>query len=306
MEHLRHEENLDIDRRSVCCTIIAAMKRIATTVDVGLETDKNSCIIDFLGAEDLEFETLMDVEDINLSYELLFRFVMEMGIKHLHLSFVGPNLLGRNPPLNRIDTSYFELTVSIECHSCLYHDYHNARKMEGVTTFPNLVLMLNAGIWGYTSWLPTLDVFSMLSDNCISPDTVGVDDRACALSQNCFCTSSSSNSSSSSSKIFMRNGPHFVVTSYTLEEAEDDEDTIREHFRASEKGVSTQTALIIDQRDPGETDSAGSDKIAKLHWLWEAEVNPHRSSLQIDRRTKVNGREYFSNHAWQCFEFIVK
>ena len=307
--------NVDIDRRSVCCTIVEAMKRIATAVNMNVDTDGDSFTLHFLGAEDLEFESFMNIGNIASSYEVLFKSVMEIGVKHLSISFIGPNLLGRDPPLNRIETSYYDMTVSIDCHSCLYHDYFNAKRSVGVTIIPHMVLMLNAGIWGYTSWLPTLEVFALISSSCGYPDASVSNEgahspretssrTACRTSSRCSSGSSSNSSSSRSSKILDERRPLFIVTSYTLEEAEDDEDTIREHFLEAARRDSAQSTLKNHTLFCGETDGARTDRIMAPNWLWEAEINPHKSSIPIDRRTKVDGREYYSNHAWQCFEIV--
>ncbi|CAM9163411.1 unnamed protein product, partial [Hapterophycus canaliculatus] len=62
--------------------------------------------------------------------------------------------------------------------------------------------------------------------------------------------------------------PAVVVTSYCQEEASDD----------------METEMVV----------------SGLEWLWEPEVNPHRSL--VPRRTEcgVKGRKLFENHSWQA------
>lgn len=62
-----------------------------------------------------------------------------------------------------------------------------------------------------------------------------------------------------------------LTTSYTIEEGEDDSDTIDRH--------------------------CGLD----IRWCWEIELNPFGSTIQLDRKCAINGRSYFDNYAWQCF-----
>lgn len=67
-----------------------------------------------------------------------------------------------------------------------------------------------------------------------------------------------------------------MVTSYTLEEAEDDTDTIETVCGAE-----------------------------NIRWLWEVEPNPFASAQKLDRKCAIGGREYFDNYAWQCFAVVA-
>ena len=62
-----------------------------------------------------------------------------------------------------------------------------------------------------------------------------------------------------------------LVTSYTLEEAEDDYDSLVEYLTPS------------------------------AECIWEPKVNPNRSSILLNRSTQPEGRQYFDNFAFQCF-----
>ena len=66
---------------------------------------------------------------------------------------------------------------------------------------------------------------------------------------------------------------YVMVTSYTLEEAEDDYDTVLEHCKAS------------------------------VTCVWEPQINPYRSTVSLPRQTQPGNREYFDNFAYQCFRF---
>ena len=66
-------------------------------------------------------------------------------------------------------------------------------------------------------------------------------------------------------------GVYVLVTSYTLEEAEDDYDTLIEYWRTS------------------------------VECVWEPQINPYRSTVSLPRKTQPGNREYFDNFAYQCF-----
>lgn len=66
-------------------------------------------------------------------------------------------------------------------------------------------------------------------------------------------------------------GVYVLVTSYTLEEAEDDYDTLMGHWRPS------------------------------VECIWEPQENPFRSTVSLPRKTQPENRPYFDNFAYQCF-----
>ena len=223
----------------------------------------------YVGAEEMEVGHDLTRDAVVARYAGLLDGVAASGCTAVHLRFFGPNLLSAaraDAPhaLEFVHSSMAggpELRVHVDRHCCLYHEYWATTLLTaGADTMaPDVVIMLNAGVWGYQSWLPTLDTFAQVS-------------RA--------QPSSGSSSSSSSSGTHSRAGTLVVATAYTLEEAEDDEDTIRGHYGRPGSGV---TAV----------------------WLWEAEVNPHRSTHLLERASNVPGRRYYSNHAWQGFQFAT-
>lgn len=107
----------------------------------------------------------------------------------------------------------------------------------------DLVIAYNGGIWGYDSWAPTFDLLFWGKFQ----------------------------------------GVKVVVTSYTLQESEDDYDAMKEFF---DKGVEKNANL-------------------ELLWLWDCEKNPYGSTVEIERRTKnIDTGErlesYYENNYWQC------
>ena len=72
-------------------------------------------------------------------------------------------------------------------------------------------------------------------------------------------------------------GSLFVVTAYTYEECEDDEEVI--------------TALVNDQA------------VENVHQLWSPEINTFSSRRQRITQSANTGRQYFENGAWQAWLF---
>ncbi|CAM9665498.1 unnamed protein product, partial [Scytosiphon promiscuus] len=70
--------------------------------------------------------------------------------------------------------------------------------------------------------------------------------------------------------------PALVVTSYCPEEASDDMETI-------------QRVML-----------GASTRVDRLDWLWEPEVNPHRSLVPRQTECGVEGRVLFENQSWQA------
>ena len=273
-----------MERVSLCLTTVEAIKRAEELLNgsSGVSSRTTSMTFHFLGAESLEFGKDDRRSELMLTHQDLFKGIAAFGVKNLTIVFIGPNLLVGEPHQQRIDLELGEINVQIMCYQSLYHEYFVAESVRGNFLVPDAVIMLNAGIWGYTSWLPTLDSFAAIS---------------CNLQD--FNLSSGIAKGSTADNVIIRSGPVFIVTSYTLEEAEDDEDTIREYF--SSKLAEEASAL----KNFGHClDATTFPAISRQpHWLWEAEINPSRCLEQVERKSKVAGREYYSNCAWQCFYF---
>ena len=276
-----------MERISFCLTAVEAIKRAEELFKESSEVSSRttSMTLHFLGAESLEFGKDDRGSELMLTHKILFEGIAAFGVKNLTIIFIGPNLLVGEPHQQRIELELCGINVKVVCYQCLYHDYHIAESDRGDFLVPDAVLMLNAGIWGYTSWLPTLDSFAAISCNRedinLSSDVV---------------------KSFSPDNTVMRSRPIFLVTSYTLEEAEDDEDTIREYF--SRKLIEEASELNHSEHCSDATSSPAT--LMQPHWLWESEMNPFRCLEQVERKSKVAGREYYSNCAWQCFHFPSK
>lgn len=284
-----------IAQKSVCDTVVGAIEKIGAGIDTHLKRDDVlDYTLHFLGAEDLEVKSFMNDDSLDLTYGPMFRSMESMGVKFLSIIFIGPNLLGQEPLSDKAKFSHGEMTIVVECHSCLYHNYQPGHDNEGQILLPNMVVMLNAGIWGYTSWLPTLDLFAVMSSS-----------RRLKGSVEETHTATVTDDIDSNHRCENKRTPLFLVTSYTLEEAEDDEDTIRDYFQSGLPDM-TQESVTLSLNPDDSSDAANSLRIRRLmkpEWLWEAELNPFKSTQVIPRKTKSEGREYYSNHAWQCFHF---
>ena len=176
--------------------------------------------------------------------------------KHLRIELLGPNVPMHSERFGNINLlpaipGRLE-SATVFCKNCLYHDYlgeledsssslqtqsplvDEAAKMS--TQFPNLVVVYNAGIWGYTDWHPTIRKLYE----------------------------------------FKRPVP-FVITAYTLQEAEEDAEVLEE---------------VLDD-DVGMLEN-------EARCFWTAEINPYAS--RVVRETRSNhDNTYFENGAWQAY-----
>lgn len=282
------------DRLSVCATVMGAIEK--TAISPAKKDSTRHLNLHFLGAEDFECENVKNCDDFVASYRLLLEFLDVRGVRSLKLSFIGPNLMGSKPSSNKLLFDVGEIAISVEFHICLYHEYYIIQRESNTFLRPDMVLMLNAGIWGYKSWLPTLDAFDMMSR-----------DERSADSPDCFKGQLQGTEGKSINGL-MNEGTLFIVTSYTVEEAEDDEDTIREHFNKQciSVDLTSHGTVIAGEHSATSESMANTSDVAIRgvpEWLWEAEISPFKSLEQVERLTKVPGREYYPNHAWQCFRF---
>jgi hypothetical protein len=183
------------------------------------------------------------------------------SFKHLRIEFLGPNVpidATKRQPAQLFPTSKSQSgdnitvkkkTTGIQtavaiCKNCLYHDYLKDLQQNcngGINHLPHFMISYNSGIWGYDSWKPTLQAM-----NNILP----------------FKTP-------------------FIITSYTLLEAEDDTEVIQEIFRDLNKNEET-------------------DK-HKGSMMWGPTTNPFGSRKLRKTVTNPGNRPYFENSAWQVW-----
>ena len=195
--------------------------------------------------------------------------------KHIRIEMLGPNV----PPhaeqfgvLNLLPRIPGRLeSATVVCRNCMYHDHlqaleddigdckddDNGRKRSASHSmhFPNLVIVYNAGIWGYTDWHPTLRKLYE----------------------------------------FERAVP-FVITAYTIYEAEDDFEVLEEVLGVS-LAMSGGTGGVRSGDGDGDRNGDGDGDDGRC--LWSTELNPFAS--RVVRETKSSDNTYFENGAWQAY-----
>lgn len=138
-------------------------------------------VIHILGVDHREGST---VEGLLHTFQDLLRGLEKRGFALARLVLVGPNmphsLKGMSAKVRIPDSS---LECSLNCREGLYHELQSELGQEAPADF---VFLFNAGVWGYDSWIPTLETI-FAAPSC----------------------------------------PYVIITSYSQEEAEDDEDTLR-------------------------------------------------------------------------------
>ena len=209
----------------------------------------NRLSVAFLGAEDVETSKLTSPAQCSKVFEALLKELDAAGCISLHLCFIGPNLPAGKALGAAMTFQKGNVNVTLDFDRSLFHE----SKFVHDRSF-DLVLACNAGIWGYDSWIPTLDLlfFGKLK------------------------------------------GTNFVVTSYTLEESEDDYDTMKDYFDKK----------VVE-----------CGKNVKLEWKWDCEKNPHSATARFARTTKSTKTDsrgeplelppYFENNYWQCLKSVV-
>ena len=144
-------------------TILASVCRFYKPI----ELLPKSLTIHCVGAESKEFSEFSSVIS---SYSMLFNSLSVLGVSELALAFIGPNLYIQGEPL--IEEVLFggKICVKVSASCNLYHDYiqkhHEFGKAKNLIHSFNsridLVVLFQAGLWGYDTWHPTLDLLSAL------------------------------------------------------------------------------------------------------------------------------------------------
>jgi len=165
------------------------------------------------------------------------------GCAALHFLFLGPNMPSARNA-RKVSFEWKEQALALQV--TLEMDcrlYHDYLADSG--RVPQLAVAFNAGLWGYDAWLPSIEALFRGWHHC----TEG----------------------------------YLVITSYTLQESEDDYDTMQSCY----DGL------------------AASGLAGRLRWEWDCEANPHKCSLKVERQSLAQAggcedRTYRENHYWQC------
>ena len=237
-------------------TVLGAASRL------GLISNKSGrLVIHVLGADEVEVPSLI-VDDLKLKWLPLLEAVESNSIQTLEIILIGPNM-----PLTHynkatmepavVEFDYKDLKTKFECWGCTYDAYY---VLDQEQQMPACVIALNAGIWGYESWNASIELFFSYWQKSIYNQAL------------VKC--------------------HFVITSYTLEESEDDYDRVAELYSLS------KVSGVVRSKSKTKTHDM------RLEWVWDCEANPSACTDVVDRLGRgdgvVKGREYRENKYWQC------
>lgn len=184
-------------------TILCAIRRI----DFQPQSNLTEAVFTLhcLGADEEEVADLISGDGQYQHWIAVLDELMQRGFKHLNLTFVGPNIhTSQHGQSALVERGVVPIGITVSSFSCLYHEFwgsdSDGTECAPHRVLPDLLILFNAGLWGYQSWVPTLELLF-------------------------------SNTVFSNSQVTVKSFPRIVVTSYTFEESEDDYDTMFENFQ---------------------------------------------------------------------------
>ena len=207
---------------------------------------KSELRVVILGSDEHESNLFASEEKCRDELREVLSTLSRTGCVKLVMYLIGPHmpieLTNDDDAPTFLFTYEDSLSVSILCEHALFHESSLGKGKASVDL--DVIFALNAGIWGYESWLPTLDLL-----------------------------------------LFGKYaGVKIIVTSYTLEESEDDYDKMVAYFEETKKkrGVLRR----------------------KLDWEWDCEKNPKGSKTDLKRQTQSTEDQplqaYYASGFWQC------
>ncbi len=221
------------------------MSEVLPTLECGIRRltldTKLSLSIAAIGCDHHEAVLLSDADKAKKELEQLLSTLSD-SLTVLDLYIIGPDVPIELTTNRRVSPVSFQSNgkalVTIYFEHALFHE------SSFIDRTLDLVIAYNAGIWGYESWLKTLDLLFLGKHG----------------------------------------GVKFIVTSYTLEESEDDYDKMVAYF----------------------DEATSKRKTQKLIWEWDCEKNPSGSKIDLNRKTKSTEGDqplkshYFASGFWQC------
>ena len=142
---------------SRCQTALDAIARLSMNLGQDLH-------LALLGVDEVE---CLSMERVKNTFQGLFEGLESLKLERLYVECVGPNVPSatakHSPALFRVGS----LHVQLSAHSKCYHDHIGEGVQEGGgngPALPDLIIMYNAGLWGYDDWTPTIQVLSRLSE----------------------------------------------------------------------------------------------------------------------------------------------
>ena len=159
----------------------------------------NHLVVHCLGAEGPECNSEAHVRSL---YADFFVWLAGHNVGHVELLFVGPSI---SEAMAKINSTFHvqQMVVHVSAVSAYYHDFWQHSHPDSGNI--DLLMLYNAGLWGYDSWTPTLKLFAGVA---ISPPE----------------------GSGEPSTRSMPRGIPVVVTSYTQLEAEEDYEAVVSAF----------------------------------------------------------------------------
>jgi len=232
-------------------------------------------LIDIVGVDHVECESASTIRN---TFQPFARWLGDYCLAshgnktvRVHFRLIGRELF-TNTTANKVvvdildsstssSSSYLQATAT--CHSGVYHEFleeicrtTKEDDVLGAKKIPDLAVAFNAGIWGYREWSDTIQYLALQR---FSSRTIETKNGA-------------------------RCGLPMVITAYTLDECQEDQEVISES--------------INETGDGSETKEKTTD-FYRAEILWEFERNPFGS--QVVRETKGSTQEYRENACWQAW-----
>jgi len=161
---------------------------------------------------------------------------------------------------------------------------------------PDLAIAFNAGIWGYREWATTIQYMAQLTTLSSSPTTTTTQQQA----------------SENNGEECNYRGIPMVITAYTLDECQEDQEVVSEAIAAlcttEEDATKNNININININNNNINNNNNNNKIPtkkqqqqqhRAEILWESEPNPFGS--QVKRETKGSTQEYRENASWQAW-----
>ncbi len=168
-----------------------------------------------------------------------------------------------------LSTSSSHLQATATCHSGVYHEFLEEtcrasadKDVLEIKKIPDLAVAFNAGIWGYREWADTIQYLALQQ-----------------YATTTIATGESKNNTNSA-----RCGLPMIITAYTLDECQEDQEVISEAINSTEEGSK-------------KTENTSDSYRAEI--LWASERNPFGS--QVVRETKGSTQVYRENACWQAW-----
>ena len=242
-------------------------------------------LIDIVGVDHVECESTSTIRNTFRPFVqwLGDYFLASQEDKNIHVHFrlIGRELFTTTTKekvvVDLLDSSSTQssfMQATATCHSEVYHNFLEATCRRGVEssehddvdllsskTFPDLAVLFNAGIWGYREWVDTIQYLALQQ---YAKTTIPVIEAGAKNRSRC--------------------GLPIVITAYTLDECQEDQEVISQSI-TSRRGGNKNTTKSCDSY--------------RAEILWASEKNPFGS--QIVRETKGSTQEYRENACWQAW-----